>query len=497
MSVDPHSNSHSPMSIKLVLKNTVFYALANAIQKSSNFLILFIAAMFLNTKEYGYLAFIHLFSNLAYTIVISTTHGSTLRFYVDLEGEKRKKFIGSILIFVLSFGLIFFLFISIQGQSLVSALFPNSNLPFYPLFAMSLGIMFFTIPQPIVNSIFRIKEKPKQILILVILSSTIIVMFIYIFLGVLHLKLKGLLTGHLLASLIIFWLFFYMIRKEFFLKFDWKLLKPALIFSLPLIPYIFMDFVRSRIGIYILEKSVEMSEVGLYYFGVTMGMAMNAIVSTFAAAYSPRMFNLLKEKPLRIAKAEFSKIFLYIYLLMTLAFVSLSFFSEEIILLIFSDAYYDSYKIIPIIVLSCFTGGVYLFFHNSFYWTKKTYYTSLCALIMACITILAQILLIPPLGIMGAAFGLLLGQVAGLISGYILGQKVFPMNYGFKNLAYITSFAVACTFILGYLWPGGFSIWKIVVKILLILVLLKITLSKLDIDYKSIKNRFKDLLGFS
>ena len=484
------------MSVKLVLKNTIFYALANAIQKGFSFLILFIVAMFLSTKEYGYLALINLFSNFAYMIVTSTIHGSTIRFYVDLEGEERKRFIGSTLIYVITFGLFLFLLIAIQGQSLVSTFFPNSNLSFYPLFAISLGIMFLTIPQPVVNAIFRIKEKPKHILVLVIISSTTIVAFVYLFLGILRKGLKGLLMGHFIAAFIIFWFFFYMIRKEYLFKFDWKLLKPALIFSLPLMPYIFLDFIRGRAGIYILEKFVETSEVGVFYFGANIGFAMNAIVSTFAAAYSPRMFILLKEKPLNTAKEEFSRVFLYIYLLMTSAFVFLSLFSEEVILLFFSEAYHGSYRIIPVITFSCFMGGVYFFFHNSFYWTKKTFYTSLCAFIMAVVTIIAQIILIPSLGIIGAALGFLLGQAAGLISGYIFGQKVFPMNYGFKKLAFFTIIAVASVFIMGYVWPGGISIWKIAVKIVIMLVLLKLMLSKIDVEIKDIPRRIKDFMGF-
>jgi len=416
---------------------------------------------------------------------------------VDLKGDERKKFIGSSLLFVITFGLVLIVLITVRGQYLISALFPKSNISFYPLFAISLGIMFFTIPQQIVNAIFRIKEKPKYILFLVIFSSTTMAIFITLFLVILRQGLRGLLTGQLIATFLIFWAYFYIIRKEYLLKFEWKLFKPALFFSLPLIPYLFLDFIRSRAGIYILEKFVETGKIGIYFFGANIGFAMSAIVSTFAAAYSPRMFNLLKEEPLNKVKEEFKKIFLYIYLLMLTGFAFICLFSEEVIILFFSEMYYDSYTIVPIITLSCFLGGVYLFFHNSFYWTKKTHYVSLSAFIMAAITILAQVILIPRLGITGAALGLLIGQISGLISGYIWGQKVFPMIYNFNKLAFISIFAILSVFVIGYLLPSGLIIWKIAIKLAAILLLIKMVLAIGKIDFKAGLNIYRDLLKSS
>jgi|GEM_PF-3042418 len=482
------------MSVKVVLKNTVFYAVANAFQKGFSFLLLFVVALFLSPEEYGYLALIHVFSYFAQTIVTSTVHGSILRFYVDLEGEERKRFIGSVLTFTLSFGLLLFLVVTLKGQALVSALFPKSSFGFYPLYALSLGIVFFTIPQPMVNSIFRIKEKPRYIVTLVIVNSLANATFISLFLILLRQGLEGLLRGQLLAAILIFCFYFYLIRNEYLLKFDWRLLKPALIFSFPLMPYLFLEFLRGRAGIYILEKSVEAGQIGIYYFGANLGFAMSAIVSTFAAAYSPRMFILLKEKPLETAKEEFKKIFLYIYLLMLIGFVGLSLFSEEIIYLFFRQKYTDSYVLIPIIALSCFLGGVYLFFHNSFYWTKKTFYVSLCALIMTTTTVVSQFLLIPKISIMGAAIGLLVGAIAGLASGYIWGQKVFRMNYEFKKLLLISASAVTGVFGIAYLLPQGLFLWKIAGKLFLVFFIFWMALGITRIDFKTLLTQYRTLL---
>lgn len=474
------------MSKKIIFKNVVFYALANSIQKGFSFLTLFLVALFLNTKEYGSLALINILSSFVQMTVISTIQGSAMRFYIDLKGEERESFIGSLLIFILSIAIFVILVSFFLGQTLVGILFPNSNIPFYPLFAISILTVFFNVPQPVVNAVFRIKEQPRYILKMVFFNSSVALFLILLFLVAFRQGIKGFLLGQLVAAVVAFIVYFFMIRNEFRLTFRWSLLKPALIFSAPLIPYIFLDFVRSRMDVYLLEKYMTLDEIGIYYFGLNIGMVMAAIVSSFASAYSPRMFNLLNEKPIEAAKAEFKQIFIYIYILMILAFVFVSLFSEEIIFL-FINKYQSSYKIIPMVSFSCFISGVYLFFHNSFYWTKKTYYVLICSVIMTVVTVLSEILLIPPLGIKGAALGLILGQLAGLLSGYFWGQKIFPMNYEFKRVAFITFFSVASVFAISYTLTNMLILWKLIIKIAVIGVLVKSSFSAAGIGLQSIR----------
>lgn len=480
------------MSTKIVFKNVLVYALSNSFEKGVRFFILFLAAFFLSTKEFGTLALINLFSSFVKVTIASTIQGSTIRFYIDLKGRARKEFIGSLLIFILSFCLFIILLFLFFSRPIVELLFPNSNIP-VSLFMISIFTIFFNIPQPIVNAIFRIKEQPKYILKMVIINSTIILSMVMVFMVILGGGIKGFLVGQFIAGLFVFCIYFYMIHKEFILTFSWELIKPALIFSFPLIPNIFINFIKSRSDIYILEKFSPLEEIGVYYFGFAIGMAMAAVVSSFAAAYSPRMFNLLSEKTVSVAKAEFKKIFKYIYILMVFAFVLLSFFSEEVLFLLPNTKYHESYKIIPLISLSCFITGIYLFFQNSFYWTKKTYYVLICSIIATIITVISQLTLIPFLGIKGAAIGLILGQTVGLLSGYFLGQKAFPMNYEFRKLALFSLFSIGCVFIMGYTVANGFILWKLSIKIFLIGLMISFALSAVGMKFQEFR---KNIITF-
>jgi O-antigen/teichoic acid export membrane protein len=254
-----------------------------------------------------------------------------------------------------------------------------------------------------------------------------------------------------------------------------------------------MDFLRNRSAIYFLEKSVEIKEVGLYYFGLSVGMIMNAITSAFATSYSPRMFNLFREQPLELAKREYAKIFQYIFLLMNIACVVIGLFSEEFVLL-FMPKYVRSYTIIPLITFSYFLGGVYLFFHNSFYWVKKTSLVSLSSFGMCVITIFAQVLLIPRHGIVGSAFGLFIGQVAGLMIGYLLSQKAFPMNYHFKAIILVSIISMISVFLISLWTPTEFSIWRFGLKLSALCTVFLMTIKKFKVTAKSVWPQVKAIL---
>ena len=71
--------------------------------------------------------------------------------------------------------------------------------------------------------------------------------------------------------------------------------------------------------------------------------------------------------------------------------------------------YYTSWVVVPFIVIGFMFAGISVITSGSIHFTKKTKYISLIAFFGAITQITANFILIPRLGIMGAAIAFLLG----------------------------------------------------------------------------------------
>jgi O-antigen/teichoic acid export membrane protein len=134
----------------------------------------------------------------------------------------------------------------------------------------------------------------------------------------------------------------------------------------------------------------------------------------------------------------------YSVLLMTLVFLVLSFFLEDIVRAplfwgkpLIAEPYWSGLNIVPVILLAYLFLGVYNNLVAGIYIEKKTQHLPLVTFVGAGVSIGATYLLVPVIGLMGAAVATLLSYVtmAGLL--FVIVQRVYPVPYEYGRLARI------------------------------------------------------------
>jgi len=200
------------------------------------------------------------------------------------------------------------------------------------------------------------------------------------------------------------------------------------------------------------------------------------------------------------AKRTFSRVFSYFLLFSCGLFLFISIFIDDIVRVeiggfhLIAEKYWEGTFIIPWILFSYLISGAYVIFAAGIHIDKKTQYTPLFTGAGILTNILANIILIPMLGIYGAAISTVIGYGVMTVIQYFTVQKFYYVKYEFSRLLKV----LASTAIIFSAYKLFFSESTIAVKLALLLaypIVLYLFRFYLKSEWNEIKGLSLKLLG--
>jgi O-antigen/teichoic acid export membrane protein len=208
----------------------------------------------------------------------------------------------------------------------------------------------------------------------------------------------------------------------------------------------------------ILESLRGSAAVGIYQANYRLGIFMMLIVSMYDFAWRPFFLSHAADTD---AKQLFARILTYFILFATGIFLFLSFFLADFVQLpifaghpLVAAPYWGGLTIVPVILLAYLFLGVYNNLVAGIYIEKKTGYLPLITFAAAFINVVANYLLIPVLGLMGAALATLASYFVMMSFLYVVVQKIYPVEYEMARIGKI-ALAAAIVFGLFQFVPAG------------------------------------------
>lgn len=224
--------------------------------------------------------------------------------------------------------------------------------------------------------------------------------------------------------------------------FDKILWRKMMIYSMPLVLASFAGMINDVLDRTLLkvllpgELNDRLVLVGIYGACYKISIFMHLFTQAFNYAAEPFFFKNADNKESKPLYAGVSLVFTVIG---CIAFLGIMLFMD-IVQFFVAAPYREGIAIVPILLIANLFLGLY---YNVAAWYKladKTRYGAYIAIIGAVITILGNILLIPRIGYIGAAWATLACYVVMVVICYLWGQKYYPIPYPvFKILAYIGS----------------------------------------------------------
>jgi O-antigen/teichoic acid export membrane protein len=282
------------------------------------------------------------------------------------------------------------------------------------------------------------------------------------FLFVLHYRwgIVGIFHANVIASAAILVAVLWSTREKLSGVFEASVFRTMAPFGLASVPAYLAAMMVQVIDRPIVQKLKGLDALGVYQANYRMGFAMMVLVSVFDYAWRPFF---LREYATRgeAVKPLFARVFTYTTLVLLGAFLVLAFFLPWFVGVplpgihhsLLRKDYLSGTGVIPVVLLAYVFQAFYTNFIAGIYIAEKTRWLPAVTGLGAAVNIAANLLLIPAMGILGAAYATLAAYAAMAAAIYVCAGRFFPIRYEWGRVT--AAFAVVLpAYALGS-WSGS------------------------------------------
>lgn len=359
-------------SSQKIVTNSVIYTVAGLLQKCLSFFLLPLYTAYLTTADYGITSITGSFTATMSFIVTFSLFSAVLRFYVDLKDdpEKLKRFYGTVILFVFVSGFFFASLFTVLRDSLTKYIF--GAVDFYPIIMICLIELTFNCQHTMYQNILKSQQKATKCAVLS-MSYFLITLCLNI-LFVVGFKMGA--TGVLLSALIsgvlytVYFLIDMLRTKSIAFCMDFKLLKEALKYSVPIMPHNLSTSITMLISKVLIQGTTSLAALGVYSVATQFGNMADTVQTYINNAYGPWLYERLHDKS-EGYKTTIRSVVNMLCSIIGIFFIALSLFSHDYILLFIDGDYIGAWKYVPLIVIVFVIKIPYYFYINILFYYKK------------------------------------------------------------------------------------------------------------------------------
>ena len=395
------------------------------------FLLLPIHTNYILPDEYGVYVLGYAFIPFAAIFYSFGINSAQLRYYINAADTAEKdRIFGTAFLATLFISMAFSLLLFIFSDQVSGLVFGFAN--YAHLIRISAGILTFDALSLLLFNVLRAEERSMQFIVYSTVNIVLNITLNIIFIVGLNKGIDGIFAANLASSAVTCLILVFANIKAFGMTFSRQTLSELFRFGLPVIPSTLAMIILTVIDRFIIKRILGSEALGIYGAGYKLGMFMSLLVTGFRYAWFPFSLSTASEDD---AKQIFAKVLTYFAFICTAVFLAISLFIPEIIrfkifgLTLFGEEYWTSASIVPMILASYIFYGIYLNFQIGVYLNNKTVYLMLSGGAGAILNIALNYLLIPRIGIMGAAYATLASYIFMAFLFYAMAKHLYPVQY--------------------------------------------------------------------
>ncbi len=408
-----------------LFKNSLTYAGSAGVVMAIPFFFLPILTRYLTPSDYGIVATFQVILAIMVVFVGLSTRGAVAVNFFKLDKQELRSYIGNVIFTVLvSFLLTFSIVYVSKGFLSHLVKFPESWLPIVVIVALSQAISMLTL------TLWRVEQKPLPYGLFQIAQVVVNVSLSLLFVVVLGWGWQGRLVGVITTSIVFALISVFIIYKKKYIDFSFNkgYIRDVLFFGIPLIPHALGGWIMTSIDRIFINSMVGVAATGLYVVGYQIGMLINLLAISFNQAWSPFLFEKLKEDDYSTKVQIVRFTYLYDGGIIVLA-LALSLIAPYFLKFFVGKSFYFAYKYVVWIALGYAANGMYFMVVNYIFYMKKTYILAWITLMSAVINIGLNYFLIKANGAIGAAQATTITFFISFILTWILSAKVYKMPW--------------------------------------------------------------------
>lgn len=384
-------------SYNRLAKSSVIFAIGNIGSKLIYILLVPLYTYHLSTAQYGTVDLIITTLSLLIPIFTFSIFDAVLRFSLDNSYDRKLILAHGITITIIGF------LISLLMYPIFILVFPFEQYIIY----LYILLLF----QSINNTLLQFARAIGKVKLFAgssLISAFVVLICNIIFIVILDWNIEGFLLSLIFSYIISCLLLFILGRMHMYWStnfFNTKIIKEMLFYSVPLIPNAIMWWVMGASDRYIISYMMGISANGMYAVATKLPSILNILNSVFIQAWQVAAIEEGSSKE----KSQFYSNVFNVFSIGILILTSILIIFLKLILKIFvSPEYFEVWRYVPFLFLgvvfssfSSFYGANYIAMKN----TKGVFKTSIFG---AVFNIIANIILVPIMGINGAAISTML-----------------------------------------------------------------------------------------
>jgi len=480
-------------NLKRLLKHSAIYGIGHIVTRSLGFLLLPLYTNYIPAGEFGKAALIFTFLGIMNVIYLYGMDVAFLRHFLLYEDDqKRKALFNSAFLSIVTSASLFSAILLFKAKLFAQLIFGLPHLE--NLLIFSALILWFDAVGNLPFMYLRAREKS---LIFIGLKFTVVLVNVVaniLFIVKLKYGVSGIFAANAVSSAFALLILSPVIVRNFRPQVRKTTLFELLRFGLPYVPSGLAAVIMDLVDRFILQRLTDYTTTGIYSAGYKLGMFMALFVAAFRFAWHPFFLSVAKQEN---AKQIYSKVLNYFVFACSMVFLLISFFIDEIVRLrifgftLFGVSYWSSTRIVPVIMLSYLMYGIYVNFLIGIYLKKKTHVLPFITGTAAVINVLFNFLLIPQMGMMGAAWATLIAYFSMAAILYFVVQRWYYISYEWRKLTLLVFLSAAAFFLQRHL-----SFLLAPVPRLLLVLMLPVGLWIFGFFEPSAKRRILNYLAF-
>ena len=418
--------------------DTLVYGLGSSAGRVASIVFVPIFARIFAREDYGALELLTTISSLLLGLALAGMNSAVFYFYRRVEDPvQRRRLVGTALVAAATAGVVFGAIGLAVAEPVADRLLNDRR------YTLAVALTFIGLPIGVLSALssdlLRLEFRAVAFSILGI-GKVVLASLVGVVLAVSGMGVAGLLAAYagigVLGAVAALWI----TRQAWTPALDLGRARALLRYGLPLVPTGLAYWVMAYSDRYFVLEFNSLADVGLYAMANRVATILHLAIAAFTAAWWPFAFSQAADPNHRNV---FARVFRAFGVGIVILALGLGLFAREILIVVTTPTFVPAYPYAGLLAFALAVNGIYGIVSVGIALTGRTWHMAWTSATAAGTNLVLNLLLIPTLGILGAAVSTLAAYAVSASLLYVVAQRSYPIPYPLPPVAFVAALSGA------------------------------------------------------
>jgi O-antigen/teichoic acid export membrane protein len=418
---------------------TAIYGLGGALRQALGLLLVPVYTRWLTPADYGALEILNNVSLLLVTLGTQGLGTAFFRFFAPAEEGERQALFSTCFWYLLASGALLCALPLVLAVPCARLLLDGSDggAGHGPWIQLTAAHTFLQILGFLPLQLLRARQQAHRFIVATLLAFTVQLVLNVLFVVGLRLGVTGVLWGQTAGLLLSTLLTLFWLRGDFAAVLSGAWLRKCLPFGWPLVIVGVAWLVLDLADRFLLQRLASEHELGLYALGSKMaGVLRIALIVPFATAWGAFCFEVAKRPD---AGDCYRRIATLLALALTAAGAMIAIWTPPVLRVIAGPDFQEARAVVPVLVAATVANGMFQLFDIGVVLANRTHWMAWIVALGGGLSVGLNFLLVPRLGMHGAAWSSLAAYVVIAATTYAVSQRLYWIPFDLGRLLRIAA----------------------------------------------------------